>query len=116
MYLDPGLLKVKRYGCGPPTSPKGTRRSDDAKKEPSVRSLWAPVLEIIDQCLRYHPRERIGSTVACLAIRDLQPFMLSVNIVDGQLSDFAGPQSVGHQQEQDGVISTATHRAPINRL
>lgn len=48
MHFNPGFLKVERHGCVHAASSKGALRGDDTKKEPSLGSFWASVLEIFD--------------------------------------------------------------------
>src|SRR5882724_4663032 len=69
-----------------------------------------------DEPWGHDTRERIGGTVPRLSIRDLKPFVLPVNIVQRELGNFTGPQSVGHQHQEDGVVSTPTRRSSVNHL
>ena len=46
--------------------------------------------------------------------RNLKPLALPVDIVESELADLVGPQSIGHQKKKDRVVAAPLHRPPID--
>jgi hypothetical protein len=52
--------------------------------------------------------------VAALPLRNVQPIIAPIHIVEGQRRDLASTQTVRDQQQEDRVIATAGDRATID--
>ena len=81
---------------------------------PVVAAGWPAVPQVVHQGLADHGRQRERGRVPGLAAGDGQPVAPPVDVVQGQGRHLAGPQPVGHQQQQDRVITLAAGGAAVD--
>ena len=79
-----------------------------------VAAGWPAMPQVVHQGLADHGRQRERGRVPGLAAGDGQPVALPVDVVQGQGRYLAGPQPVGHQQQQDRVIALAAGGAAVD--
>ena len=65
------------------------------------------MLQVVDDGLADHGRERERRRVAGLALRDRQALTLPVDVVEGERGDLPAAQAIGDQQQQDRVVPPA---------
>ena len=76
-----------------------------------VRSAAA---QVVQQRLTDHRRQGERGGMPCLTFGDRQTVTFPVDVIQGQRGHLPGPQPVGDQQQQDGVITAANRGAPVN--
>ena len=83
----------------------GNDRSTRAQEDLAICRGGSPVLDVIDDRGSHHSRERVGRGVTRFALVDLKPLVAPVDVIQFERGDLGGPQSVGGEQQQYGVVA-----------
>jgi hypothetical protein len=93
---------------------RGSERGDNAKEQMAIGRGRPTVLEIIEDRITDDRGQRIRGRMAALPLRNVQPLIAPIHIVESQRRDLASTQTVRNQQQEDRIIATAYGGAPID--
>jgi hypothetical protein len=78
-----------------------------AQKDGPVRRYWAAIEQVGAECTCDDGEERQYKGPAGIDLPEINPGLTPINLVEGQLANVTGAQSVPSSQHKDRIVSPA---------
>ena len=79
----------------------------------TIGGLGAPVLQVVDDRLADDACQRIRRPVTSLALGNIEPLVLPVDVFQRELGNLIATQTVRHEQQKNGVVTPPQCAAPV---